>query len=122
MAGGELNGDNGAAFGATAVRFVASFNVLHSFISIGAMDVETGAADSSLDEAEFARMLLRQGERRYVLTDSSKFGRRALIKVCEFSELDVLVTESPPPDDLAAGLVAANVTIDVAPAKGTNIR
>ncbi|WP_373502975.1 DeoR/GlpR family DNA-binding transcription regulator [Aestuariivirga sp.] len=122
MAGGELNGDNGAAFGVTAVGFVASFNVRHAFISIGAMDSETGATDSSLDEAEFARMLLKQGERRYVLTDSSKFGRRALIKVCEFSDIDVLITENPPPDDLAAGLLAANVVIDVAPQRGSVIR
>jgi DeoR family glycerol-3-phosphate regulon repressor len=122
MAGGELNGDNGAAFGATAIRFVASFNVRHAFISIGAMDADTGATDSSLDEAEFARMLLKQGERRYVLTDSSKFGRRALIKVCEFSDIDVLVTESPPPEDLAAGLLAADVVIDVAPARGTPVK
>ena len=114
MAGGELNGDNGAAFGVSAVRFVASFNVRHTFISISAMDALAGPTDSSLDEAEFARMLLARGERRYILTDSSKFGRRALIKVCEFGEFETLVTERAPPPDLAASLAATGVSVDVA--------
>jgi DeoR family glycerol-3-phosphate regulon repressor len=114
MAGGELNGDNGAAFGASAVQFVSSFQVHHTFISIGAMDTIAGLTDSFLDEAEFARMLLSRAEKRYVLTDSSKFGRRALIKVCEFGGIDTLVTERAPPEDLAAALSSAGVVIDVA--------
>ena len=114
MAGGELNGDNGAAFGASAVQFVASFNVRHAFMSIGALDAEAGATDSSLDEAEFARMLLTRGERRYILTDSSKFGRRALVKVCAFADFDTLISEQAPPADLAAALSATGVAVDVA--------
>jgi DeoR family glycerol-3-phosphate regulon repressor len=114
MAGGELNGDNGAAFGASAVQFVASFNVRHVFISIGAIDAEAGLTDSSLDEAEFARMLLSRGERRHVLTDSSKFGRRALIKVCEFADVDSIITERAPPAAIAEALAAAGTGIDIA--------
>lgn len=114
MAGGELNGDNGAAFGASAIQFVASFNVRLVFITISALDAVTGPSDNALAEAEFARMLLTRGERRYVVTDSSKFGRRALIKVCEFADFDVLITERSPPDDLAASLAAASVVVEVA--------
>ena len=114
MAGGELNGDNGAAFGASAIQFVASFNVRHVFITISALDAVTGPSDNALAEAEFARMLLTRGERRYVVTDSSKFGRRALIKVCDFTDFDVLITERSPPDDLAASLAAASVVVEVA--------
>ncbi len=115
MAGGELNGDNGAAFGVTAIQFIASFNVRHAFISIGALDASAGPTDNYLDEAEFARMLLSRGEKRHVLTDSSKFGQRALIKVCEFADFDSLITEAAPPADLGAVLAEADVTIDVAP-------
>jgi len=114
MAGGELNGDNGAAFGASAVQFAASFNVRHAFISIAAIDAETGPTDAILDEAEFARMLLSRGERRYILTDSSKFGHKALIKVCEFSAIDCIVTDKPPPAAIVAALAQAHVRCEVA--------
>ena len=114
MAGGELNGDNGAAFGTSAVQFASTFNVRHAFISIGAIDALAGLTDSDLDEAEFARMLLSRAERRYTLADSSKFGLKALILVCEFSGIDVLVTERAPPPDIAAALEIANARCDVA--------
>lgn len=114
MAGGELNGDNGAAFGASAVQFVSTFRVRHAFISIGALDAVAGPADNYLAEAEFARMVLTCGENRFILTDSAKFGKRALIKVCDFSDVDVIVSERPPPPDLARKLAAENVRFDVA--------
>ena len=46
MAGGELNGDNGAAFGPSAIAFAASFHVRHAFISIAGLDADFGPSDS----------------------------------------------------------------------------
>lgn len=114
MAGGELNGDNGAAFGASAVAFAASFRVRHAVISIAAIDAETGPMDSLLAEAEFARTVLSQGENRVILTDSSKFGRTALVKVCDFTQLTRIVTERPPPGPLAAAFERAGIACDIA--------
>ncbi|MFO1121656.1 MAG: DeoR/GlpR family DNA-binding transcription regulator [Hyphomicrobiales bacterium] len=116
MAGGELNGDNGAAFGASAVQFVSTFRVRHAFISIAAISAEAGPADDYLAEAEFARMVLSCGERRYILSDGTKFGRRALIRVCGFADVDTLVTDQPPPPEIRAAMEEAGVTIEIAQA------
>jgi DeoR family transcriptional regulator, glycerol-3-phosphate regulon repressor len=113
MAGGELNGDNGGAFGPSAIAFAASFRVRHAIISIAALDAEFGASDIHLAEAEFARMVMSRGESRTILGDSSKFGRTALIKVCGFDEVDILVCEAQPPDALAKALLAADVRCEI---------
>lgn len=114
MAGGELNGDNGGAFGPSAIQFAASFRVRLAIISIGALDAAFGPSDNFLAEAEFARMVLSRGERRIILTDSSKFGRTALIKVCDFDMVDCIISETPPPAGLNAVLAAANVMCEIA--------
>jgi len=114
MAGGELNGDNGAAFGPSAIAFASGFRVRHAIVSIAALDAAYGPMDSHLAEAEFARMVLSRGENRIVLSDSSKFGRTALIKVCDYDGIDRLVTEAAPPPGLTAALASAGVSIDVA--------
>ncbi len=114
MAGGELNGDNGAAFGPSAIAFAAGFRVRHAIVSIAALDAVHGPMDSHLAEAEFARMVLSRGENRIMLSDSSKFGRTALIKVCDYDGIDRLVTEAAPPPGLAAALASAGVSVDVA--------
>ncbi|WP_119387976.1 DeoR/GlpR family DNA-binding transcription regulator [Taklimakanibacter lacteus] len=114
MAGGELHGDNGAAFGNSAITFIERFNVRHAIITAGALDAATGVNDYDLAEAEFAATVLSRGERSVVVTDRSKFGRSALVNVCGFDQLDCLVTDAKPPDDLARALVAAGVAIEVA--------
>ncbi len=114
MAGGELHGDNGAAFGRTAIEFVSGFAVKHSIISISAVDSEAGFMDHSLAEAEFARQVLRCGQQRMVVTDASKFSRTALVRVCGFDELDLLVCDAEPPDAIAARLTESGARFEIA--------
>jgi DeoR family glycerol-3-phosphate regulon repressor len=114
VAGGELQGDNGAAFGNSTIAFVQRFNVRHAIITAGALDPATGINDYHLAEAEFAATVLSRGERAVVITDHSKFGKSALVNVCSFAALDCLVTDAPPPADLAQALAAAGVAVEIA--------
>jgi len=116
MAGGELHGDNGAAFGRSACAFVAGFNVRHAVISIAAINTEAGLMDYRLDEAEFARIVLRCGERKMVLTDSTKFARTALVRVAGFEDLDTIVTDRAPPRDLGQAIASAGASVEIASA------
>lgn len=113
MAGGELRSDSGAAFGASAVEFVSRFHVEHAIISAGAID-GTGIMDFDLHEAEFARTVLAQGERRLVVSDSAKFGTRGFVRVCGFEAITQLITECAPDADLSRALTNAGVAIQLA--------
>jgi DeoR family glycerol-3-phosphate regulon repressor len=117
MAGGELRGDNGAAFGASATEFVRRFNVRHAIISIGAISAGQGAMDYNLEEAEFARAVLAQGEVATIITDDSKFNRSGLVKVCDFDAIDVIVTNLAPPAELGERLKEAAVSVELAEAE-----
>jgi DeoR family transcriptional regulator, glycerol-3-phosphate regulon repressor len=114
MAGGELMGDSGAAFGPSAIEFISRFKVKHTFISIGAIDRKLGPMDAALVEAQFAGRALSCAENRVLLTDSSKFGRSALVRVCGFEDLSRLVTEEKPDADMMSQLERANVHVIVA--------
>lgn len=113
LAGGEVRSDSGAAFGASAVEFISRFSVKHAVISAGALSV-AGVMDYELAEREFARTVLSCGEHRIVVTDHSKFTRRGLVHVCGLDSIDELVTDSAPPEDIAAALEAEGVTLTVA--------
>lgn len=116
MAGGELRSDSGAAFGKSALDFVARFTVNHAIISAGAVDT-TGIMDFDLDEAEFARLVLSRAERRAVITDHTKFGRRGLIQVAGFEDIGELVTDRAPARDITASLASAGTKLTVAATK-----
>ena len=113
MAGGELRSDSGAAFGKSALDFIARFTVHHAVISAGAVDA-TGVMDYALEEAEFARLVLSRGERRVVVTDHAKFGRRGLISVADFTDVGEIVTDRPPAPEIAAALEAAGTALTLA--------
>jgi DeoR family transcriptional regulator, glycerol-3-phosphate regulon repressor len=113
MAGGELKGDNGAAFGPTAVAFFSKFRVKHAFISIGAMHAEDGPMDAVLSESELAHMAISRADHRVILSDSSKFGKTALVKMCEFSEINRLITDAAPDAALSAVLDQAGITVNI---------
>jgi len=115
MAGGELRGDNGAAFGRSAIDFIGRFKVKFSIITIGALSPASGPMDFDLIEAEFASVVLSCGEQAVIVSDSSKFGRQGLVSVCGYGDVDILVTDAPPPPDIAAALAEADVEVDVAP-------
>lgn len=114
MAGGELMGDSGAAFGPSAIDFISKFKVKYTFISIGAMDAKLGPMDAALAEAQFANKALSCADQRILLTDSSKFGRTALVRVCAYEELSRMVSNEMPDAALAAALNRASVTITIA--------
>ncbi|MGB3177096.1 MAG: DeoR/GlpR family DNA-binding transcription regulator [Albidovulum sp.] len=110
MAGGELRPDSGAAFGKSALDFISRFTVNHAVISAGAVDA-SGVMDYDLEEAEFARLVLARGDRRIVVTDHTKFGRRGLIAVASFADIDEIITDRPPHSDIAAVLAASDTVL-----------
>ena len=113
MAGGELRADSGAAFGKSALEFVSRFTVNHAVISAGAVG-PGGVMDFELEEAEFARTVLGRGERRVVVTDSAKFGRRGLVMVSGFDTVDELITDREPPTAIAAVMRNEGTSLTVA--------
>lgn len=114
MAGGELRSDSGASFGISAIEFVSRFTVDHAVITAGAIDAQHGVMDYVLEEAEFARVVLTRGTRKVVATDHTKFGRQGLMQVCGFDAFGELVTDLPPPRDIATAVEQAGVALLVA--------
>lgn len=114
MAGGELHAALGAGLGPVAAEFVAQFRVRTAFLSAGAMDAVDGLTDFDMAEAQFSRALIEAAERVIVVADHSKLGKRALVRACEIEAIDMLITDAPPPPDLAERLDEAGVVVEIA--------
>ena len=113
MAGGELHGDNGAAFGPSAIEFIGNFTVRFAIISIAAISAEHGLMDYQLAEAEFARMVLTRGHQSIVISDHTKFSRTALVKVCDFGEFGTLITDRCPPEAISNALEGSSTLYEI---------
>src|SRR3546814_501998 len=114
MAGGELRAHDAGACGSEAVGFVRQFSVQYAILSAAAIDAETGFMLFDLQEAEFSREIIRHAERSIVAADATKFGRHAPVRVEAPDVIDTLVTDAPPPENIASFLGAAGVRLVVA--------
>ena len=114
LAGGEIEADSGATYGQTTTEFASRFAVKHAFLSIGGFDVTIGPMNATVLEAQFASTALRCANHRVILADSSKFIDKAFIKVCEFSEIGVIITEAPPPAEFFAAFIRSDTKLVIA--------
>jgi DeoR family transcriptional regulator, glycerol-3-phosphate regulon repressor len=109
MAGGELRAHDGGAFGAEALTFVRQFRVAHAILSAAAVDARAGFMLQDMREAEFSRAIIAQADEAIIAADATKFGETAPIRITDPKAIRRLVTDAPPPEDIAAMLAGAGV-------------
>ena len=64
-----------------------------SFLGADAISPELGIYNSNIMEIGIKKQILECGRKKILLTDHSKFGQRALAKICELKEFDVVITD-----------------------------
>lgn len=100
LAGGELRGHDGGAFGAEALDLVGRLNVQFSVFSIGAVNADLGFMLHDLEEANLARVAAANSQVRIVVADKEKFNKRAPISIGSDTCFDVFYTDAPPPEEI----------------------
>jgi len=115
MPGGRLRGDEMSISGASAI---AQFEALWfdvAFIGVSGLTAE-GVFDYSLDDTEMKRVYLKRSTRKIALCDASKFNVMSLVQIAPLAHFDALITDAPPPAEIAAALSEAGVSVEIAAA------
>jgi DeoR/GlpR family transcriptional regulator of sugar metabolism len=110
MPGGEVRPGELSFVGPLATASLAALRFDTAVLSCcGLADGQVTAHD--LGDAEVKRAMRAAAARTVLVADNSKFGRSATAVVCAASEVDVVVTDGPPPDDAAAELRRCGVEL-----------
>lgn len=111
--GGQVRAKENSICGSIAVDQLRNYWLDHVFIGVSGITTD-GCFDYSLEETEIKRVYVEQASNVVILCDSSKFGRMSLVQICDLKHIDVLVTESPPPQALTDVLRSADVSLVLA--------
>ncbi len=96
--GGKLNSDELSMHGTITLNALSQFFVDRVFISAGGVTPEGGISDYNSEEALVRQTLLRRTNQAVLVADSSKFGINAFAYVCDFDDIDVVISdENLPP-------------------------
>lgn len=101
IAGGAVRADGGVT-GEATVAFFRQFRVDMAVIGASAVEEDGTVLDFDYHEVTVARAILESARRRMLVVDSSKFQRRAAVRIAALGQFDVLVTDAWPGDRLAA--------------------
>jgi DeoR family glycerol-3-phosphate regulon repressor len=114
LAGGEMRGHDGGAFGIEALGFIRQFRLGTAILSAAGINAASGFMLQDLPEAEFCRAVIAQSDRVVFAADATKFNTPAAIRITQTDRIHSLVTDAAPPSDIAAHLHHAGVQIILA--------
>lgn len=114
LVGGTFNAGARSFVGVLFAEGMARLHPDKVFFSAKGFAAEIGFTDPHLPEVGAKRALLGSGGMAIALLDSSKFGRRALATIVPPGEIDVMVTEQGPPEEVRSALTAADIRLVVA--------
>lgn len=110
--GGQLRGPEFAVVGSVATAQVKDYYFDRLFLGVSGI-TETGLYDYMLEDTEVKRAFLERARQVVVLCDSSKFGHRALARICGIEQAHMLVTDKAPPPHLLRAFKSHRVEIIV---------
>lgn len=113
LTGGLMYPRYGVLLGPMMEQTLESIHTKTLFLSVAG--IHGGALynqNQLLVQAE--RRMLAQAQRAILLMDSAKLGQQALARVCELSEIDVVVTDAAATDEQQQAIIAAGCELIVA--------
>ena len=94
--GGKLKEGGLSLVGYQAEKTLSNFHVDLAICSCKGIDVNLGITDSNERDASIKNIIFESASKKVLAVDSSKFDRVSFVKVCNFSSVDVVVTECEP--------------------------
>ncbi|MEX0928122.1 MAG: DeoR/GlpR family DNA-binding transcription regulator [Balneolales bacterium] len=93
MLGGMVRPTSACVVGPYAEQMVQEHSCRKFFLGVDGFDLERGLSTTNTLEAHLCRTMVKAAQETIVVTDSSKFGRRGLSRICSIEEIDVVVTD-----------------------------
>lgn len=111
VAGGVVRPRDAGITGEATIDFVRQFRVDYALMSISSIELDGSLFEFDYREVRVLRAIMANSRKVYLLADHSKFGRNALVRLGEVSEVDALFTDRQPPDSLCAALAEGETAL-----------
>jgi len=111
MPGGTVRFESNSVSGRLVETTVASMRFDTIYLGADALDPTHGLSTYNEMEAHQNTAMIEASQRVVVLADSMKFRAPALHRICDLDRVDIIVSDTGLPDDLAAAIEARGVRL-----------
>lgn len=92
--GGIIRKSSNSAVGPFAESMISGLNCNKCFLGVDGIDPEFGLTTTNSLEASLNQQMIKSSQKVIVLADSSKFAKRGFGKICDFNQIDIIVTDN----------------------------
>ncbi len=113
--GGKLTpyGTSAGAFAKEFLSSLAQVDIL--LISAEGADPDNGLSNDEFNTNSLKQRCLKKAMKTILVIDHTKFSRRGFYKMCDFSDIDILITDSGTPQMTLTKIRNQGVIVDVVP-------
>ncbi|MEM1147972.1 MAG: DeoR family transcriptional regulator [Pseudomonadota bacterium] len=115
IAGGFVRPSDGGIVGEATTDFLKQFRLDIGIIGISGIEKDGALLDYDYQEIRSAQAILHNARKVYLVADHSKFGRRAMVRLGHYDDIDHLFTDKVPPDAFMQAIRASDMTLHIAP-------
>lgn len=109
--GGKLKRGSLSLVGPSSEKMIRGFHVDYAICSAKGIDLNMGITDSNEKDSEIKQEIFDSAEHKVLAVDSTKFDKISLIKVCDITNVDTIVTDSEPSSNWVEYLKSVNVNL-----------
>jgi DeoR family transcriptional regulator, glycerol-3-phosphate regulon repressor len=114
IAGGRLRQRDGGIIGPATIDFVRQFRLDYGVIGVSGIDEDGALLDFDYEETKTATAIIENSRETILVTDHTKFGRRAMTRFADMSQIDRVYIDEMPPEPYASMLQQSNVIVKIA--------
>ncbi|HVR65856.1 MAG TPA: DeoR/GlpR family transcriptional regulator [Verrucomicrobiae bacterium] len=111
VAGGVVRSRDRGVVGETTIDFLGQFKVDFGIIGISGIDVDGSLLDFDHREVRASRCIIANSRQIFLVTDHTKFGRRAMVRLGSLQDIDAIFTDRRPPASIVAKLGEHSVVL-----------
>eukprot|EP00903_Cladosiphon_okamuranus_P002613 g2611.t1 len=114
IAGGFVRQSDGGIVGEATTEFLKQFRLDIGVIGISGIDEDGSLLDFDYQEIRSAQAIIQNSRTVYLVADHAKFGRRAMIRLGQYSDIDHLFTDKAPPEEFMDAIRESDMELHVA--------
>ncbi|MBO6689376.1 MAG: DeoR family transcriptional regulator [Alphaproteobacteria bacterium] len=114
IAGGFVRQSDGGIVGEATTEFLKQFRLDIGVIGISGIDEDGTLLDFDYQEIRSAQAIIQNSRTVFLVADAAKFGRRAMVRLGDYSDIDHLYTDQAPPEAFMQAIREAEMELHVA--------
>lgn len=119
IAGGLVRKSDGGIVGEATVEFIRQFKVDYAVIGASAIDEDGTILDYDYREVSVSREIIRLSRQTILVADAMKFERTAPVRIAHLRDIEIFVTDRPPPESICRICEVHGVRLEIADHHGS---